>query len=208
MSVINLTFCFSSLFIFNNNYLPDNKDENLAKSWNALKNGKIIQIQQAEGQLYDTFLCLSKEISYLLCNDNEDQFLLIRSCYHDLSNIILNSKETNCRITTNPGIGKTFFGYYLLYKLAQQNKTVVYHKTNKCAILFCGKSAFYCKEIFHYLHDRTVWYIVDDRKPIICDAKTILISSPQYHYYKQIDKHGVRIMYMPGRNRCMQTCDF
>ncbi|RIA93045.1 hypothetical protein C1645_874394 [Glomus cerebriforme] len=117
-------------------------DEKLEKSWNALKNGKIINIQQSENHL--------------------------------------------------SGIGKTFFGYYLLYRLAQLNKTVIYYKENKCAILFSEKGTFYYNDIYdlkRYLYKSNVWYIVDNRiLRYYNDAMTIIIYSPQERYYKDFDK--------------------
>ncbi|CAG8770399.1 10440_t:CDS:2 [Gigaspora margarita] len=90
-----------------------------------------------------------------------------------LGNIIFKNKKTCCRITGNPGIGKTFFGFYLLYLLLQQRKTV------------------------NYLANEEVWYIVDGREPMNYVAKTILICSPQKCYYRNFDKLGPTIRYMP-----------
>ncbi len=117
----------------------------------ALKNGTVTHIQKSVDQLYNQlFLYLSKEASYLLGNDNEQHLLYIRNCYHQLASIIFNDATTNnwC-ITGNPGIGKTFFCHYLLYLLAQQNKTFIYH--NNC-----------------YLKWKPLPYIVN--VPIICTA--------------------------------------
>ncbi|PKY19858.1 hypothetical protein RhiirB3_496000 [Rhizophagus irregularis] len=113
-----------------------------------------------------------------------------------------NNHVRRWRITGNPGIGKTFFGFYLLYFLAKQRKTVVYHKLKKPPMLFSENGVFsYPEDNIHalkrYLANEEVWYIVDGREPMEYVAKTILICSPQKSHYSQFDKLGVTIRYMP-----------
>ncbi|CAN0133971.1 unnamed protein product [Pylaiella littoralis] len=61
--------------------------------------------------------------------------LFIRSCYKDLSKIIfdgaINSSMDNVVVTGTPGIGKSVFGYYLLYLLRLEHKTVVLEQKEK-----------------------------------------------------------------------------
>jgi hypothetical protein len=144
-------------------------DKNLEKSWNALRNGKIINVNFSNDY---QFLYLPKDASYLLGNDNEEQLLFIRDCYHHLANIILNDKTNDekkyRRVIGNPGIGKTYFSYYLLYQLAQQNKPVIYNsKDNQCTILFNKYYALYCNIsassiIQYYLDISKFYHITDD----------------------------------------------
>jgi hypothetical protein len=159
-----------------------------------LKNGKINNIKLSMDNSYE-FLFLSKDASYLLGNYNKEQFLLIRNCYHNLANMILNdTTNSDWRITGNPGIGKTFFCCYLLHRLAQQNKTVVYDCKDKFSILFDEDGAFYSKNGGYY---RTDYYIVDDQIPRnYHSAKTILICSPYYRRYKHFDKKCPIINFM------------
>ncbi|CAG8749003.1 5369_t:CDS:2, partial [Acaulospora morrowiae] len=144
-----------------------NDDEKLPRFWNALKGGKVEEHNGSQ------FLELSGDVYYLLGKDKQGSdisTLFICECYHHLSNIIFEN-ENICRwhITGNPEIGKTFFGYYLLYLLSQQ----------------------------HYLGHEEVWYIVDGREPMEYVAKTILICSPQKRHYSSFDKLGTTIRYMP-----------
>ncbi|CAG8693709.1 11655_t:CDS:1, partial [Acaulospora colombiana] len=175
-------------------------DEKLLRFWNALKGGKV---EEHDG---GQFLELSGDVYYLLGKDEQGSdisALFIRECYHHLSNIIFeNENIRRWRITGNPGIGKTFFGYYLLYLLSQQHKTVVYHRLDKSPILFSEKDAFsHIDDNIHafkdYLANEEVWYIVDGRKPKEYVAKTILICSPQKRHYSSFDKLGTTIRYMP-----------
>src|ERR1043166_1699296 len=140
----------------------DNYDnESLRKVWEAFKNAKM----------EDIVLDLSEDASYLLGVDDYSKpisTLFIRNCYLDLSEIIFNSHGSRWRITGNPGIGKTFYGYYLLYLIAQENGTAIYHQHHRPPILF-SKDTVCCSaedniHIFKdYLGKKDVWYIVDAR---------------------------------------------
>ncbi|CAG8638645.1 4642_t:CDS:2, partial [Rhizophagus irregularis] len=125
--------------------LPIGIDKNLGKSWDFLRNGKVINIKMPKDHSYYQFISLSKDVSYLLGNDNEEQFLLIRDCYHHLADSILNHETRNYwHIVGNPGVGLTYFSYYLLYRLAQQNKIVIYDsKDNECIVLFSKNYTLY-----------------------------------------------------------------
>jgi hypothetical protein len=120
---------------------------------------------------------------------------LIRKCYSDLIPVALDTKIDKLRITGNPGIGKTFFGYYLLYLLALQNATIVYdnfHETKP--IIFEGGKALVSDRngIERYLRRLDVWYIVDGKEPKEIKAKTILICSPRKdHYWNFLKYDGV-----------------
>ncbi|CAG8582477.1 9774_t:CDS:2, partial [Ambispora gerdemannii] len=175
-------------------------NEELRMLWNALKKGKVNEIESGQ------FLLFFDDVSYLT-GDNEQgskiSTLFIRECYLHLFKIIFeNINVRRWRITGNPGIGKIFFSYYLLCQLAQQNKMVVYHRYNKPPILFSEENIFSSsKDNIHefrgYLKNRDVWYIVDGREPMEYVAKTILICSPQKCYYSTFDKLGTTIRYMP-----------
>ncbi|KAF0473030.1 putative crinkler family protein [Gigaspora margarita] len=142
----------------------NNYDEKLVRFWDALKDGKV---EKHDG---GQFLELSRDAYYLLGKDEQGSnisTLFIRKCYHHLCNIIFESKKTRWRITGNPGIGKTFFGFYLLYLLSQQRKTVVYHIHSKPPILFSEEGVFShnvdnINAFKDYLANEEVWYIVDD----------------------------------------------
>lgn len=146
---------------------------------------------------------MSEEVSYILGFydvGNKLSTIFIRCCYDDLSGIIYAGKNLRrWRISGNPGIGKTFLGYYLLYQLAEKNETVIYHQHGRSAILFSEKQVIsgFVHEFHDYLGRDYVWYIVDARKPKEYCGKTILICSLQVNYYKKFDCLGVKILYMP-----------
>ncbi|CAB5205968.1 unnamed protein product [Rhizophagus irregularis] len=135
--------------------------------------------------------------------DYEVSALKIRKCYRDLLSVVFDESINKLRITGNPSIGKTFFGYYLLYQLALQDATVVYDNYNETdPIVFEGeKGAFtsYSISIKTYLQNKDVWYIVDGKEPKNVNAKTILICSSRREHYKHFDEYSgtVAIRYMP-----------
>ncbi|CAB5187431.1 unnamed protein product [Rhizophagus irregularis] len=141
--------------------------------------------------------------------DNQPSRLFIRNCYKDLLDIVSKPEIRNLRISGNPGVGKTFFGYYLLYDLLTKDKTIVYelHTMKGSVILFKEGKGFYLSEaidhkiIRNYLYKKDTWYIVDGKKPYNASvAKTILISSPMKSHYHDFDKSegdSVTILIMP-----------
>ncbi|CAB4462939.1 hypothetical protein RhiirA1_540852 [Rhizophagus irregularis] len=109
-------------------------------------------------------------------------YLFIHECYDDLKSVILDDKIKRVQITGNPGIGKTYFSYYLLHILSKLKKTVIFHKANKNLALFSEERVLYSETLFtfkEYLDDPEVWYIVDRQHPTEYDAKTIVVSSPE-----------------------------
>ncbi|CAB4418081.1 unnamed protein product [Rhizophagus irregularis] len=179
--------------------LPIGIDKNLGKSWDSLRNGKVINIKMPKDHSYYQFISLSKDVSYLLGNDNEEQFLLIRDCYHHLADSIFNHEtREHWHIVGNPGVGLTYFSYYLLYRLAQQNKIVIYDsKDNECIVLFSKNYTLYYnynileRYFLEYFNTPDTYYVVDNKIPSfrLCTLKTILITSPYRPYYKQYEKN-------------------
>ncbi|CAB4401909.1 unnamed protein product [Rhizophagus irregularis] len=171
----------------------DYDNECLVKVWNSFK----------RATLAGRFLIIPKEVSYLLGTDdtgNELSTLFIRTCYIHFINIIFASgKLRRWLVIGNPGIGKTFLGYFLLYLFAKYDKTVIYHRHGSLPILFSKERVTRgsSDEFISYLSKENCWYIVDADKPGEYNAKTILICSPQVQYYKKFRDLGVKIMYMP-----------
>ncbi|CAG8575757.1 3650_t:CDS:2 [Ambispora leptoticha] len=170
--------------------LKDETDKAVGKFWESLKNAKID----------NNFLQLPKDV-YFLGDKKQGDILYIRKCYDHLANIVFNEKISRCRISGNPGIGKTFFGFYLLYLLSQKNKTIVYHKFGQDPILFDKQHTFSSDVDFYfeeYLGNRDVWHIVDGLQPRQVKAKTILLCSHQKQHYREFDKYvGTTIRCMP-----------
>ncbi|PKK58121.1 hypothetical protein RhiirC2_796830, partial [Rhizophagus irregularis] len=170
----------------------DVNDEELNKFWRALKDASHKQYLRLSGSTR----FLGKEHGF--------SALKIRKCYRDLLSVVFDDSINKLRITGNPGIGKTFFGYYLLYQLALKDATVVYDNFNEIdPIVFeGGKGAFTSDSVSikSILKNKAVWYIVDGKEAKDVNAKTILICSPKRKHYKRFDKYHngvVTIRYMP-----------
>ncbi|CAN0400345.1 unnamed protein product [Pylaiella littoralis] len=94
--------------------------------------------------------------------------LSIRSCYKDLSKIIIdgaiNGSMDNIVVTGTPGIGKSVFGYYLLYLLRLEGKTVVLEQKEKW-YRFSDEGVVQGRfETFSdagFLNDPAGWYLSD-----------------------------------------------
>ncbi|CAG8782663.1 18857_t:CDS:2, partial [Gigaspora margarita] len=92
---------------------------------------------QLPSKLMENFggmLCLPDNI-FFLGNEVYGSKLLIRRCYLQLLNIIIESRQkggpakSGCAITGTPGTGKLYFGFYLLFYLYYKypNATIVWY---------------------------------------------------------------------------------
>ncbi|CAB4443841.1 unnamed protein product [Rhizophagus irregularis] len=175
--------------------------KSLRNFWQALKTTK-----------YDKempFFTVSEDIKFFGKRSRPSK-LFVRKCYNDLLGIIIDNIKNgkrDYRLTGNPGIGKTFFGYYLIYDLVKKGKTVIYdvHTMERFVILL-GQTVEEVKyldrsndsvEIRIYLSKPEVWYIVDGKPPDDSEAITILICSLNRSHYKTFDKRIPDVRYMP-----------
>src|ERR1051325_4183888 len=88
-------------------YTWANKDAK--KLWDTLKGIEVVK---------DEKILQLPEGVHFLGESPGPSTLFIRKCYDGLANVFFNRDIGKLRITGDPGIGKTFFGYYLLYLLA------------------------------------------------------------------------------------------
>ncbi|CAG8682334.1 2108_t:CDS:2 [Funneliformis caledonium] len=170
-------------------------DGDLLNFWKALRTTTIGE--------KDNSLKLPDNIHFFGRTD-EASVLFIRQYYRDLFKVVFSNNTRRLIITRNPGIGKTFFGYYILYELMRKNATVIYDKVNKFPILFSNRTAVVGETLFSFydlLNKQDVWYIVDGKEPHDVDAKTILVCSPKKNYYVEFDKHPLT------KTRYMSTWD-
>ncbi|EGF77150.1 hypothetical protein BATDEDRAFT_92027 [Batrachochytrium dendrobatidis JAM81] len=141
---------------------------------------------------------------FILGNHSIGSSIYIRPCYPKLfekSLSIVQSADI-CRliILGNPGIGKTYFGYFLLLHLARSGATVVYESgvdqkrylLTPNGVFEGGKHAFW-----KILDSSSTFYIVDGSAPVDVDAKTILVTSPRWEIWHRFSKGSCDIRYMP-----------
>ncbi|CAI2179167.1 7075_t:CDS:2 [Funneliformis geosporum] len=175
----------------------EHQDEDANRFWNALKDQNV---ERGE------FLKLPEGIHFLGDKD-EISTLYIRNCYRNLAKIAFNKKtKKRLRISGNPGVGKTLFGYYLLYLLSQKNIVTIYdHHASKTVIIFDKNNVFRTssiKVIESYQKNSDAWYIIDGKIPVKANARTVLLCSPRKDLYREFDKFGRNtIRIMPVWNR-------
>ncbi|KAF0704419.1 hypothetical protein DYB28_008092 [Aphanomyces astaci] len=128
----------------------------------------------------------------------------IRPCYPPLWKVcwklIQDPKSPHLVILGNPGIGKTFFGIFILLQLARENKTVVYESgASMCRYLFSGDTVVEGtqNDFVAFLRLPTTYYIVDAVKPQKCQAMTILLTSPRHEVWFSFNNDNCDFRYMP-----------
>jgi hypothetical protein len=153
--------------------------------------------------------------AYFLLNENGRQ-IWIRDCYERLANIImdlykerLNANVLTSRvgavITGNPGIGKSFFLFYLLWVLAQRNVNVVLRLAeDKITCLFRPNEipqivvgTFYHFKDLDCIHTIFLCDPKPGEEPVKVNAFTIIASSPKKSNFKEFLKRKTSKFYMP-----------
>ncbi|OAJ41341.1 hypothetical protein BDEG_24962 [Batrachochytrium dendrobatidis JEL423] len=132
---------------------------------------------------------------FILGKDSIGSSIYIRPCYPKLLekslSIVQSADIRHLIILGNPGIGKTYFGYFLLLHLARSGATVVYESgvdqkrylLTPNGVLEGGKDAFW-----KILDSSSTFYIVDGSAPVDVDAKTILVTSPRREIWHRFSK--------------------
>ena len=168
-------------------------DAELNDFWNSLRE------ISAEGD----FLHLPLVTSLI---EEDNKTIYIRKAYKDLFNIIWNNVypvEPNPRrhrmaFTGTPGIGKTMFLFYVMWRLAHEEttKTVILHRqmnskhiygfqNDKCWVVPSST------DIGVFLNDPNNWYLADtlEPPPDAVNAVTILVASPARRHYETFSRY-------------------
>eukprot|EP00644_Phytophthora_capsici_P018323 jgi/Phyca11/131973/e_gw1.125.9.1 len=150
------------------------------------------------------------EGTFLLGNPMLGSRIYIRHCYPRLWQVCLkmiNDEAMNTPhlvILGNPGIGKTYFGYVILWLLARSGNTVVY-ESRVCHRRFLFSQDMVVqgskKDFIEILEQTTTYYVVDGVEPRYYSAKTILLTSPQREVWYEFNKDDCRSCYMPVWSR-------
>ena len=143
--------------------------------------------------------------------------LYIRKAYEDLFTIICKNLEekdiekrlTGMAITGTPGIGKSMFLFYILWRLAnmETKRTVIIHRQIERGGIYVFQDSG-CWVTFNYrryagfLKDEDLyWYLTDalEPPPARVEAVTILVSSPARKYYSTFLplSHVAPLYYLP-----------
>lgn len=171
----------------------------LLKFWTASKN--------YSNPIKENTVVQLPENVYILGNEIIGSSIYIRPCYPKLlkeSLSIVESLETrHLIILGNPGIGKTYFGYYYLLSLARSGETVIYENHHEWLFLLTPHGVFRgTRYTFHnHLMSSNTFYIADGITPVDVPAKTILITELRRDIWHRFSKNSCDIRYMPVWSR-------
>ncbi|CAM9507463.1 unnamed protein product [Pylaiella littoralis] len=119
--------------------------------------------------------------------------LFIRPCYKEMADLILSGEMQNFVVTGTPGIGKSMFGYYLLYLLRCEGKNVVFElKGDWYRFGNEGAQEGTYQEFRRagFTRDPTAWYLSDPegspRENF--EGTTTVLVSPDYERIKEFLK--------------------
>ena len=148
----------------------------------------------------------------------------IRKCYQDIFNLFLDKISNGNEyfaISGTPGIGKSLFFVYILYRLTHNTtwkpKHIVYQKDHKFYLYDMKNYMIYKGEAISdsdILESNETLYVIDGRISTPTSAKcvTLFISSPRSDYYKSFVKQNMATeWYLPvwsedELERCHKTC--
>ncbi|KJE95746.1 hypothetical protein CAOG_009960 [Capsaspora owczarzaki ATCC 30864] len=138
---------------------------------------------------------------------------MVRESYEGLFDVITdaaNTLWTNWIVTGNPGIGKTAFSAYFLYRIFRQNREnnvslpFVYEpaagkRRATRYLLRADGSASYSHHGFEdTLRNEQVWFIADAHSPSgYGSAKVLLVTSRRRPIYRELRKAHGRLLLMP-----------
>jgi hypothetical protein len=147
--------------------------------------------------------------TFLFGLQEKGHHLYIRPCYHDVLAAILAafaSGRTGALVSGIPGIGKSFFGAFLLLHYFGQNATIVYQDSYREKRWLMSPGAPVqeggLQDFEEELKLATTIYICDvggegSKPPHTCNALTIVLSSPDPAHYKEwLKAHHIQL-YMP-----------
>lgn len=170
--------------------------DKLRRFWNALK--KVNTPREPHD-----ILALTNGTNFL-GDEDLPSAIYVRPCYLKLlekTMSIINCDNTpRLVILGNPGIGKTYFGYYLLAHIARNGGTVVYESgTRKQRYLLSTERVAIgsLQDFSDVMRERNHYYVVDGTPPVHCVAKTVLVSSHRRDVWYTFSKTKCTIRYMP-----------
>ncbi len=140
--------------------------------------------------------------------------IYIRNCYESLYEEI-NQYGSDSVVIGNPGIGKTFFGYFMIYKFLKDKISFLFEPNTKDCLCYYFNGTtqeILASSISDFsrmkdINNRKIFYLVDGHAAPYNAFKTVLICSPRKEYYSNICKGAARFLYMPiWKYDCINIC--
>ena len=178
---------------------------------NLIRHSETISLDGSDPDISDNekVCCVN-----VLKSTSGDMKIFERESYLKIYDLLDSQKYT--LVSGNPGIGKSYFALYIIWRLMKENELFSIIYVNKVE----GYSAYIskdmvavvpvrdCLSLTHYINANT-WYIHDcgthDGKPAMYIAsqcfKTVVCSIPDWNNYadfvKEGSKCGIQLLYMP-----------
>ncbi|KAF0683171.1 Aste57867_24764 [Aphanomyces stellatus] len=150
---------------------------------------------------------------------NNMNFLLIRASYQSMFEKIKSNLENpdvmrrynRMAITGNPGIGKSLFLFYVMWRISSMRgiRTVILHRQKDRGLIYVFEKSEKTRcwttrdlgQIDKFLFRRDTWYLTDTLNPPPGEvaAMTILVASPARKHYKEFLKYSStdELRYLP-----------
>ena len=130
--------------------------------------------------------------------------MLIRACYHPFFEQIIN-KPDNYLIIGTPGIGKSMFVYYAMWKLLQvyPSTTIAWWPNGLQSVILLASdgTTSHCRpeNLQEILPQGSFVFIDSNKPPSYWRSRTILVTSPNSsHIFKEFkEKTNCQVRYMP-----------
>jgi hypothetical protein len=160
----------------------------------------------------EKFLKFDQEFNIPYMGIKDLNGVMVRDCYEDLYEKIIKIDEDGLTVMGNPGIGKTMFGYYFIYRFIQKGFSIAYEPFVDTVWIYHGDSTKqYASSQVECLtnnglvkyaeHSRCFVHIVDGHHPYgALPFKTVLICSPRKMHYEKFEKEHSTLLYMPVWN--------
>jgi hypothetical protein len=139
----------------------------------------------------------------LLILPNEEEWmsfsssiLFVRSFYKDFFDKHIGKYKKNSGVVVlgTPGIGKSAFGSYCVYRGLQDGKTVVYQTMDGSMRVYTSDSvtwgSTFSQEDLRLLLKPDTLYVVDSRPPVHVSCPTVLVTSPKRDKWNEFAKRG------------------
>ncbi|CAI2193055.1 6954_t:CDS:2, partial [Funneliformis geosporum] len=194
-----------------NNYICLNKGVITDSDGMLYHNGADTGVQ-LPFKLIDEFggmLCLPDDVFFLGEREKYGSKLLIRNCYLQLLELIEKNRgqrgpaETGCTITGTPGIGKTYFGLFILFYIRYKypKAKIVWRGDKNTCYLFSPENRVLKGNIQQFdgaLNDYKNFYLSDAHTMTWYSAYKILLTSPKNERFNEAVKWpGFTQYFMP-----------
>eukprot|EP00198_Chlamydomonas_reinhardtii_P003461 XP_001692797.1 splicing factor [Chlamydomonas reinhardtii] len=174
--------------------------------YSSLKATRMMKALHSMQELPGPGEVLKLDVSFLLHPEYDSVF--VRECYPRLFDaLVRHPKPRKYIVTGTPGIGVTWFSYYLLARLVNSTAPppfIVWEHMTKPGMAWCythktrevviGERTSFDDE----LDNPATWYIADGVPPQLdCLARIVLLTPPERKIFKEMRKEAAEMLYMP-----------